>query len=495
MRLDSLKRIATPLALVLAVALVAVVIGPDVAFARPGGGESYGGGGDSGGGGGGGVDPGLVLNLILFAFEHPILAMILAAIFAAVHFGNKLAGGVDVDVGAVGRVQTEASRSARRADLERLKQDDPQFSTIVFEDFLHLLYGELQRARARGQVDRIGPYAADEVRAAAASDPTIDGIEGVVLGAMRYVAIRTAGDANEVELEVEANLGEVRSGRETRFYVVDRVTLRRRRGARSRPPSRLEKLGCPNCGAPIDSVRGNQCSHCKQHVGDARFDWIVSRINRLRSETRPPLLTGEVEERGTDLPTIIDPRTNAGLAALSSRDPAFSADAFRARVGLVFTELNTAWSAGSLARARAFVGDSLFESFEYWIDVYRGAKARNMIEDATILRVDLANVTADVHFDAITVRLFAKGKDYVVTEDGRVLKGHRYTMRAWSEYWTFVKGHVAGRATRTDASCPNCGGPISVDIRGTCTFCKARITSGDFDWVLTRIEQDEAYRG
>lgn len=476
------------------IALVLVLV-PELAAARPGGGESYGGGGGGGGGDGGGLDPGLVLYLILFAIEHPILAMILAVIAGIVYFGNKLAGGTDVDVGAVGQRPVEAPRLTTRAALEKLKSDDPDFSVIVFEDFLHLLYGELQRARGRGQIGRVGVYVSDDVRSAASADPSLDAVEGVILGAIRYVSVNTVGDSAEVEVEVEANFGEVRADQRRRFYVLDRMVLRRKKGARSRPPTRVAKLDCPNCGAPFDQVRGNQCSHCREYVADARFDWVVDRFRRLRAEVRPPLLTGEVEERGTELPTVVDPRAEASLAALRSRDPAFDADAFRGRASLVFRELNAAWSAGDLSRVRAYIGESLFQSFAYWMDVYAASRARNMMEDTSILRIDLAKVSSDAYFDAITLRLFAKGKDYVVTEDGKVLKGHRHTMRTWSEYWTFVKGHVPGRATQTEPNCPNCGAPIQVDVAGVCSYCRAKITSGEFDWVLTRIEQDETYRG
>lgn len=76
-----------------------------------------------------------------------------------------------------------------------------------------------------------------------------------------------------------------------------------------------------------------------------------------------------------------------------------------------------------------------------------------------------------------------------------MLKGSRTATRTWSEYWTLVRGHVSGRPTRTDASCPNCGAPMQVDVSGVCAYCRTKITSGDFDWVLSRIEQDEAYVG
>ncbi len=512
MRRSSLKRLVGALAHVLAarptlfasVALAVVLAAPEVAFARPGGGESYGGGGGfvggggGGGGGGDGIDPGLILYLILFLIEHPVLGSIVIVVLLIVHFGNKLAGGSDVDFGHVAQVektQVSAVRRATRRELEAIRGQDPAFSLVVFEDFLHLLYGELQRARARGQLARVGPYASPEVQALLASDPGLERVDAVVIGAIHPRRLSRPGGGLELELEIESNLGEVRGGQVTRFYVVDRLVLSRRPGARSREPKRLSKLDCPNCGAPLEMLRGQVCGHCGQNVAGGRFDWTVTQVARLRTERRPPLLTGHVEERGTELPTRIDGSADRMLAALRERDPAFEPQAFLARVNLVFHELNAAWSENQLARARGYVSDALFESFQYWVDVYREANARNVIEEGRVLRIDLARVATDPYFDTITVRIFAQGRDYVLDERGKVLKGSRHSVRTWSEYWTMMRGHVSGRPTRTDASCPNCGAPMQVDVAGTCGYCGVKITSGDFDWVLSKIEQDEAYEG
>lgn len=492
------RRILTGLTLLLA---AAALLAPYVAYARPGGGESYGGGSDGGGGGGGsggGGNIGLIIQLILFTIEHPILGGIIIIILIGVHTANRYAGGQDLDVGAaraVGQTAAATPQLATRRDLDALRNEDPAFSAILFEDFLHLLYGELQRARARGAAARIGPYASPEVAALVAADPRLERVEGVIVGALHYRSFQKKSGFAEVVVDIEANVGEVRGNALARLYVVDRLTIRRSLTAKSRPRERLAKLDCPSCGAPLDALRGTRCTHCGQDAGNARFDWTVSKVGRLKQEARPPLLTGEVDERGTDLPTVIDPNVARCLDGLRRRDPAFDPAAFTARVGVVFNELNAAWSARDLSRGRAFVSDSIFESFQYWMDVYEQARARNVVEDAVVVHVDLANIATDPVFDAITVRLFARGKDYVITDQGRVLKGSKSRVRSWSEYWTFIRGHVTGRPTRTDANCPNCGAPIAVDVTGTCTYCRAKISSGDFDWVLSRIEQDESYRG
>ena len=43
---------------------------------------------------------------------------------------------------------------------------------------------------------------------------------------------------------------------------------------------------------------------------------------------------------------------------------------------------------------------------------------------------------------------------------------------------------------------PCCGAPLdNVSQTGVCGYCDTKITTGDFDWVLSRIDQCEVYSG
>jgi hypothetical protein len=116
-------------------------------------------------------------------------------------------------------------------------------------------------------------------------------------------------------------------------------------------------------------------------------------------------------------------------------------------------------------------------------------------ENARVLRIDLANVLSDAHYDAVTVRLFAQGLDYTVSDDGRILSGSRSRPRTYSEYWTLIRGSARKGPARGNVNCPNCGAPLQVGMSGNCEYCQVKVTAGEFDWVLSRIEQDEAYTG
>ncbi len=358
-----------------------------------------------------------------------------------------------------------------------------------------MLYAAAQRARGTG-TQALGAYLAPNL-AQTLVDPQLADVQGIVIGAMRYVRFSGTQSAMvEVELELEANYVEVpKSGGTRRYYVVDRIVLARASSARSRPFARAHTLDCPNCGAPLEAIRGTQCSYCQQNVGAGRFDWAITSIVSMTREPRGPLLTSDVAEEGTDQPTIVERGASSRLEELQKKDPAVTWQALQGRTALIFNELQVAWSGREPLRIRPFVSDNLFQSMYYWIDLYTQAHCRNVNENAQIMRIDLANVMSDVHFDAITLRVFATGLDYTISDDGKLLSGSRSRPRTYSEYWTLIRGSASRGAPRQDNQCPHCGAPLSIGMAGQCEYCRVKVTSGEFDWVLSRIEQDESYGG
>ena len=296
-------------------------------------------------------------------------------------------------------------------------------------------------------------------------------------------------------VQIEANFTELVHGREHTFYVVEDWTLVRPPGARSRPPEKAAIIGCPNCGAPLSAVRGSQCSYCKQNVDTGQFDWRVAAIQQQDRMERPPQLTSDTVEAGTDLPTVVDPDAGSRMRALTARDPAFQWPRFLGRVGVIFAELQPAWSTLEWASARPYVSDQLFQMLAYWIESYKRAHLRNVTERARITGIELASVASDRYYDAITVRVRAVGLDYTVDDHGKVVSGSKTRERAYTEYWTLIRSAGARTKAPADTSCPNCGAPLAINMSGSCTHCNAKVTSGEFDWVLSEIEQDESYTG
>ena len=160
---------------------------------------------------------------------------------------------------------------------------------------------------------------------------------------------------------------------------------------------------------------------------------------------RPPQLTSDtVGDRAPTSPPSSTPTRGAfRMKALAEKDPSFQWPRFLARVGLVFAELQPAWSTREWARARPFVSDQLFQMLAYWIESYKRSHLRNVNENARITAIELAAVVSDRHYDAITVRVRATGLDYTVTDAGKVVSGSKTRERAYTEYWTLIRGSGA----------------------------------------------------
>lgn len=435
-------------------------------------------------------DSDLSLGLLLF-FGVPLF-FVGAFVWGFVKAVRGMVSGWSTKAPESTRAAPSAMRVRRRSDLGFIRQTDPAFSAAILEDFLYALYTEVRVAVGAGRIDRVAPYLSVPTRAALARAPRAP-VAHVIVGAMRVVSI----DVNDplwftIEVEFETNYTEGTQA----YWARERWRLSRVRTARSRAPVRSRVLDCPGCGAPIDRVVGGQCRHCARVVDNGAFDWIVVSIEVEDKEPRGPMLEGTTEEQGTELPTVFEPMVADRLAGLERKDPSFDRAALERRVGLVFSTMQVAWSSLEWQRARPFLSDNLWEAQRYWIEAYKASGLRNVLQNARIDRMEIAAVSSDPWFDAITVRVHATSLDYTIRDaDRSVVSGSATKERSYSEYWTLLRGFGAKGTAHTQPECPRCGAPFQPSMVVACTACGAKVNSGEFDWVLARIEQDEAYEG
>ncbi|HEU4733174.1 MAG TPA: TIM44-like domain-containing protein [Kofleriaceae bacterium] len=480
------------------------VLGVRLADARPGGGESYSGGGGHGGGGGGGGGSGAIFELVYWLFRlvlvypHiglPILGLIIGYI---VYSAYRQQQNKDWDSGP----PVELHEAIDLTDLVRI---DPGFSQIVFEDFAFRLFSAAHRARHGAEaLASVAPYVGETARAElAARAPIGEPVVQVVVGALRTVRVDLPEDPLgpgarprrvRVEIEYEACIATAAHT----YYSVESWLFGRDATVHSKPPGATRTFPCPNCGAPWQAAQsGTQvCASCGQVVDNGRFDWVVEQISLDACDERPPSLTAEVPERGTDLPTYRQPDVDAAWLQLTRSDPAVTDAALAARVAMIYERLNAAWSSNDLRPARGLVSDGLYDYLQYWIDAYRRQGLRNVLEDMRITHSAIARITRDRYFDAITIRIWATGKDYVIREPGgERVRGSAHRDRAYSEYWTLIRTASRRGAPLAAPACGHCGAPLQITQSGECEHCGAHVTAGEFDWVVSKIEQDDSYRG
>ena len=477
-------------------ALLAVA---SLALARPGGGESYSGGGGHGGGGGGAIVE-LLFQLFRLCIYYPKVGVPLIVIVVVFLIYSQRAKAKNADWNSGPAATIEQS-----SNLTSVRQLDPDFSQVLFEDFAFRLFGTAQRARAtQAQLATIAPYVSPAAQHELFNRAQGAPVASVVVGAMRTsrVDIPTANaDGSRrvrISMQFEANVTAGPPGHEFTYYSVETWLFGRDASARTKPPGASHGFPCPNCGAPwqADNTGTQVCAFCRQAVDNGRFDWMVDEIMVSSIEQRPPTLTEEVPERGTDVATYHQPGFANALAELKADDPAVDEGALQQRLVFIFTQLNAGWSSNDLRPAHAVVSDSLFDYLQYWVNAYKAQHLRNALVDTRVTSMLFCKLVRDRWYDALTVRVWATGKDYVVREPGgELVRGSISKDRPYSEYWTLIRSSQRRGPAKAESTCSNCGAPLVIEMGGTCAHCKAHVTAGEFDWVLSKIEQDDSYRG
>jgi Tim44-like domain len=487
-------------------------------FARVGGGQGYGGG--SGGGGGGDGDGGfivwviyeLIRLLVYLTIEYPIIGIPLDLIVIAgvIYFfvrkqrrGTQTFSSSQAVTPGLGPSPAQNQTSVTGA-FDLLRRFDPNFSEIVFTDFAYALYARAHNARSQAPaLDQLSPYLSEAARTALnqLNPPGLQEVKGIIIGSMSVASVRGLETPMvNVSLEFESNYAEVvnpnNKTSEMTYYVHERWELERKRDLLSPPPGQATALHCPRCGAALQKDSSGACAFCNTRIESGEFQWFVRQISTLSREAKGPLLTSNVPEVGTDFPSVVQPGFENVRAAFENNNPNFSWGRFQARARLIFDELQGAWSTLNWERARPHETDNLFQMHQYWIDAYRRQQLSNVVDQCAITAMQPVKIKEDAFYNSVTMRIGAQGYDYTVDSTGRIVSGSKTQLRRWSEYWTFIRNRNAPPiAAKSDLNCPNCGAPLKVNTVGICQFCGGKITSGEFDWVLSRIEQDESYAG
>jgi hypothetical protein len=482
---------------------------PLTVWARVGGGGSYGGGGGGGGGGGEGIGALLYILfqiirfLVVLTIEYPAIGIPLDILFVAlvgwILFSKAKSSSNNITVANV----TAAARLNLDQSWSRLRRFDPNFSEIIFTDFCYALYGRAQHERT-GKLDLLSPYLSNEARKSLLqrNPPDLLEVAGIIVGSMQVTDVRGL-DTPTVGITVtfETNYTELtkqnRDHGGMTYYLREQWQFERKRDVLSPRPETATALHCPKCGAALMKDTNGACAFCGSKIESGEFEWFVRHIAITSREVRGPLLTTTVEEVGTDLPAVVQNNFAGVRQQFEIANPTFTWGDFMTRAKLIFNELQAAWATLDWERARPHETDSIFQMHQYWIEAYKRQHLRNALDNCEITRMQPVKIMRDAFYDAITLRIAAQGNDYTVDErTGKVVTGSKTKTRTWTEYWTFVRYRNAGASkARAGLNCPNCGAPLKVNSTGICEYCHGKITSGEFDWVLSKIEQDESYQG
>ncbi|MFC1746485.1 TIM44-like domain-containing protein [Candidatus Riflebacteria bacterium] len=381
--------------------------------------------------------------------------------------------------------------------LKKIFRVDLNFSLPVFRDFVGLIFTRLHILKVK-DLEPLRPYFAEKCFSRLLAEPKnaeVTEILEVIIGQLGLTDVRVTNSYTELTVDIEGNFTEVVAGKETGFYINQLFLFRKSNEILSKKPEVMTALGCPCCGnTSIDSFRGN-CTACGEPMKAGLHNWEITAISTQEFTPKDRYEISSKAEFGDFFPTLKQVDLAANIRELSSRDPDFSPGEFTDFVHKNFIQLQQAWTEKNWQVFRTYETDALYHSHKYWMDTYAKKGITNKIEDISIIQVELAKVESDVFFDSITVRIRAAMVDVDVDSTGKVIAGKEVPIK-FSEYWTYIRStNFKKPKNENSAACPSCGAPLEINQSGDCEYCDSRVCTGEFNWVLSTIAQDEAYSG
>ena len=508
-------------------AVSAALSGAGDALARAGGGGHGGGGGGSSGGGHfggghsfhGGASGGsggfialLIIVLLIYMFYRrsqrgslatsanpsPTAQAAVMSVLGAT-LGQRAASAA---TGSMGQRPLPAAVFATtlRPTIDRIRAQDPGFEFEVFLQRAEMAFFLVKRGIQQNDAAAVRPFLSDAVFeqvargiAASAAQHRHALLESLNVRAvhMQDAQCDEAGQRLQVHFDlvyrakVLDDANQVVADEQADQRHGERWTFTRKAGAVTPANGGVTAARCPACGAELRLNLDGTCAHCRASVTNGTVDWIVAGVEQA------PFL-GYPNDSAL---AVAAPSVGQGIAALQAADPGFSPDAFRVRVRTAFVALQDAWCKQNLDAGRAFLSPGAYFTWRAQLETLALEGRRNVMEQISVQHIEPVLIVHGRVFDDITVRISASAADFEVDKDNRIVFGDRM-VRPFVEDWTFQRsvGVATSQKPGTlENTCPNCGAPIALTQIGECRYCKAAVTSGKFDWVVSRIAQDDVF--
>jgi predicted lipid-binding transport protein (Tim44 family) len=429
---------------------------------------------------------------------QPMQSASIPAALAAL--GSALDGGVARRGGGTAALYGAAALSLRSA-ADEIRARDPGFELEVFLQRAEMVFFLVKRGIQQNDAAAVRPYVGDRVFAAVSGGiaQAKSSHQHALLESLNVRAVHVDSAACDdsgqrivvhfdlvyrAQMRTDSNQVIADEGSDQRHG--ERWTFARSATARTADNGGVAASRCPACGAELRLNLDGTCAHCRASVTNGSVDWVVVDVQGA------PFVGYAA---GSSL-AVAAATVEEGAAGLRATDPGFSIDAFQVRAKTAFLALQDAWCRQNLDAGRAFLSPGAYFTWRAQLEAMAADGRRNVMENVSVQRIDPVQIVHGRVFDDLTVRFTASAADFEVDKDNRIVFGDR-TVRAFVEDWTFQRS--VGVATREkpgtlENTCPSCGAPIALNQIGECRYCRAAVTSGKFDWVVSRIEQDEAGR-
>lgn len=483
--------------ILLAAMLTLLAVLPSPAYARAGGGQSFGGDGGGGGGGGGDGLGYLVFWLVQLAFRQPLIGvpLLVVGVIAVSRMGRAARTGNQYrTIERAGRAAAVRRQEDLSQRLEALRRRDPAFDPDAFLRKAGKGFLEVQAAWSAQDFTGVLRFLSDGVRerfsmqaAMLREEGVRNVLENAAIVSSRIVAIDSDAVFDCIHVEITAR-GRDRdldasSGKVLRENGSDQFTeywsFLRKPGAVTLASGGLLEGFCPNCGAPLSLSDAGTCDNCDSVVTSGEYDWVLAEITQ-----------------SAEWGTASDPSVIPGYSMMLAKDPAFNLQHIEDRASVIFWRIMKAHFEGdpgplskvSLQSFRQSFSESMRLSTEdgWWL----------FFKDAAVGAVEVQRIEpagSEGGQDHIEVLIRWSARNARRNSDGRIRNAGDRTVRP--VVYHLVRNHgvaTQGGKSFLSSHCQACGAPYEGGESGNCEYCGRVLNDGSQDWVLASTGRFEA---
>ncbi|MGL4798221.1 MAG: TIM44-like domain-containing protein [Cellulosilyticaceae bacterium] len=222
---------------------------------------------------------------------------------------------------------------------------------------------------------------------------------------------------------------------------------------------------------------------------------IESRGNRRKIKKRKQLY----EEK---LPHIN--KIDEDFKELKKHDIGFSKDKFIIRIRKMYLMLQQALKEENERVLRVLVEPSLVDAYVKQIEKRKENNFAWQFKNMCITQLTPYAYEVKGEKEYIYVELMVEGREYVERRDSKKIVQGTPTQKLVKKVH-IICGRTKGTKTSKDSdhfdveSCPCCGAPLKIDLKGICEYCGELVSSDKFNWCIEAIEEDvielQEYRG
>ncbi len=418
--------------------------------------------------------------------------------------------------------------------IKKITESDPNFSYTLFIDFVsNVIYNSLYLANKKHLLDqKVKPFLS-----VAAYKKILERF-----GSKKIFMVNIADI--DFDREIESNHRKIILNVvvfyktfekvEDKIYLIketftiDRLIFERDFDL-SLSPDKLYVLSCPYCGAPGDFDSEGKCNYCGRYVVPGKSQWYLSSIENIEQKVDELGKVKEIvpEEQSHLIPNLIkinqlnpdvyfkvqnledlifykitetmyptevsvflperilqfEKKYNVRWAVYSRK--------FLLDVAIkYFKAINKAWNTLEWDKVRHLLSDRAWENWKYIIDFFKSNNLKNYFK-AKIIQVFIKDLTMDRFYDTIVVRFLVTYKQTVIVKHQEVKEAGLVSL-PYIERWTFVRYAGMEKEKKYNIyTCPACGAPSEkISEEGICEYCGAKVTNGQFYWVLSSVEYE-----